>query len=138
MQRWGHAVTAARDGREALATLDAGFDDYIAKPLRPATLARAIDRLVPPDRHADAADLEPGPTFDRAAALAGLQGDEDLLRDLATMYLDHYPQMIAELRAALGGGPGDLYRAAHKLKGDIGYFAAPTALVAALRLAAIG
>ena len=43
--------------------------------------------------------------FDRPAALAELDGDEQLLGELAGLFLGECPQWLAEVRAALAEHP---------------------------------
>ena len=46
--------------------------------------------------------------FDMAAALARFDGDRELLRELAGLFLGECPQRMAEIRQAIdrGSGPG--------------------------------
>lgn len=77
--------------------------------------------------------------LDHALALERVGGDEGLLREIAVLFLDEYPAMMAKIRAALDSGSAvDLERAAHSLKGSVGNFGAQAAFQAALRLEAIG
>lgn len=77
--------------------------------------------------------------LDRAIALEHVGGDEELLQEIASLFLDEYPKTLAEIRAALeGGDPRALERGAHSLKGSVGNFGAATAFQAALRLEMIG
>jgi signal transduction histidine kinase/DNA-binding response OmpR family regulator len=53
LEGWGVRVTVAPSGRDALAALDREPFDYLAKPVVPAELADALERVVAPDsRHA--------------------------------------------------------------------------------------
>lgn len=77
--------------------------------------------------------------LDAAAALARVGGDEDLLKEIAEIFLDEYPAALAEVRrAAESGDAGALERAAHALKGSISNFGATAAYDAALRLETMG
>ncbi len=77
--------------------------------------------------------------LDRAVALERVGGDEDLLREIAVLFLDEVPAMMDEISAAIAGRDGTaLERAAHYLKGSVGNFGAKNAFKAALRLEAIG
>ncbi len=54
---------------------------------------------------------------DEAAALAALEGSNDLLRELARMFCDDAPQVVEQLEVAWGTGDAyELRRAAHSLK----------------------
>jgi len=116
--------------------LEAGCDDYVSKPIRPQDLFAAIDRCV-------AAAGLPAPAagrvLDRAAALAGLDGDEELLQDLAEVFLDDCPRLMAAVRDAVESRePDRVARAAHAVKGSVANFGAPAATDAAHRLEVMG
>jgi len=57
--------------------------------------------------------------LDHALALERVGGDRSLLREIAVLFLDEYPRIMAEIRAALEAGNAvALERAAHSLKGS--------------------
>jgi PAS domain S-box-containing protein len=127
-----HAMKADRER-----CLEAGMDDYVAKPIQPAELAAAIDRLVlaagATAGPAPAAEEEP--TVNRAAALERVGGDVGLLGELAELFLRDCPQQLAEVRAAVvRGDVPAVRRLAHTLKGAAGTLGAAAAADAALRL----
>jgi len=77
----------------------------------------------------------PSPGFDRTVALARVGGDEDLLRELIDDYLRDSPGWRDDLRrAAVGGDAAGLRRAAHTIKGAVGYFGADAAATTADRI----
>jgi PAS domain S-box-containing protein len=118
--------------------LEAGMDAYVSKPINAADLFRALDDLVPRGAPALVGPTEGpavGSVFNRAALLARVEGDEDLLREIVELYLDDCPRLLAEIREALDRGDAALLkRAAHTLKGSVGNFEAAGAFNAALRL----
>jgi len=68
---------------------------------------------------------DPDPPFNRNAALVQVDGDEELLAELAVMFLDELPSQLAALRDAVARGDSKgLERTAHSLKGAVGNFAA--------------
>jgi HPt (histidine-containing phosphotransfer) domain-containing protein len=74
-----------------------------------------------------------------ALALERLGGDEDLLREIAGLFLEEYPSLLAEIHAAIVAGDARrLERSAHTLKGSVANFGAEMAQQAALRLEQIG
>ncbi|MFB3920848.1 MAG: PAS domain S-box protein [Terriglobia bacterium] len=79
------------------------------------------------------------PSFDRDAALAGLDGDHDLLAEIAGLFLRESPLLMSSISESLErrDAPG-LAAAAHKLKGSIINFSAPRAQQAADRLEDMG
>ena len=113
--------------------LAAGMDGYVAKPIRPTELFEAIDRLARPAAPAPSAPLDD--CIDWPAAWANLEGDRQLMGELARLFLNDLPhQMEAVHKAAEKTQGYDLERAAHRLKGSVGNFAAKPAFEAAYHL----
>jgi CheY-like chemotaxis protein len=122
--------------------LAAGMDAYIAKPLRPQELFDVLADVVGAAGDGEGPPLEPEAApagFDMAAALERVDGDHELMRELAGLFLDECPRRLAEIRDAIDrkDGPG-LQRAAHYLKGSVGNFGARHAAEAAGRLEQVG
>lgn len=77
--------------------------------------------------------------LDREVALSRVGGDAELLREIAAIFVDDYPNALAELREALQHNDANkLERAAHGLKGSVANFGAPAAVDAALHLEKMG
>ncbi len=77
--------------------------------------------------------------FDRSAALDRIGGDEELLREIAELFLAEYPTLIQDIRVALkNGDAAGLERSAHSLKGSVANFEARSAVDAAFRLETMG
>lgn len=73
--------------------------------------------------------------LDRNLALERMGGDEQLLREIARLFLDDYPNLLREIRAAVEAGDAvGLERSAHSLKGSVANFAASSACDAAWTL----
>ena len=71
----------------------------------------------------------------KAEALERLGGDEDLLRELCQIFLDESPKLLQKLQVAiLDADPEAVMRAAHSLKGELGYLGATGATQAAREL----
>ena len=110
--------------------LAAGMDDYVSKPLRIGDLVETMARLVAPVGEV---------VFDRAAALAKVEGDGELLRTMIRLFDTQAGKLLPEIRAAGARGDGGaLERSAHKIKGSMGTFCATRATEAALRLETMG
>ena len=77
--------------------------------------------------------------LDRELALERLGGDEELLREIARLFLDDYPKLMGELRDAVRSGDAKgIERSAHSLKGSVANFAAGPVCEAAFALEQIG
>ena len=77
--------------------------------------------------------------FDRESALAVAGGDAQLLKELAELFLQEYPRLIADLRTAVRERDAKKLNAgAHALKGAVANFGARAAVEAALWLEARG
>jgi signal transduction histidine kinase/DNA-binding response OmpR family regulator len=110
--------------------LSGGMDGYISKPINPAKLLAEIERFARPQELTPPIATLPSTEdcFDRQAALTNLEGDNNLLRELALLFLDDLPQQMEALRRAVDSGRyHDLERLAHRLKGSVGNFAAKPA-----------
>jgi HPt (histidine-containing phosphotransfer) domain-containing protein len=82
---------------------------------------------------------ETAPLLDRSAALERIGGDQELLREIASLFLSEYPVLIQEIRVAIENGDVEgLERSAHSLKGSVANFEARSAVDAAFRLETIG
>lgn len=63
--------------------------------------------------------------FDRERALAGVDGDRELLGELVELFAEDCPRLLRELAAAVSAGDADgIARGAHALKGSVGVFGA--------------
>ncbi len=77
--------------------------------------------------------------FDRTLALSRVGGDAELLKEIALLFLEDYPQSLRELREAIETGDAKrVERAAHGLKGSVSNFGARTAVEAAYRIETMG
>jgi PAS domain S-box-containing protein len=140
--------------------LEAGMDDYLAKPLQIQQLYEVIENLVPdlekeedgrrrtedggrksrdPRPEPRYPDAEETPAFDRDGALSRVEGDLDLLKEVAGLFLDELPGMMAPLKDALAKRDAKtLERTAHSLKGSVGSLSAQAAFETALQMEMAG
>jgi signal transduction histidine kinase/CheY-like chemotaxis protein len=135
-----HATHGDRD-----LCLEAGMDGYTSKPIRREELLRVLNDLTADaapavsaeaSSHKQVSDSGTAP-FDKATALARLEGDEDLLREIASLFLDSGPETMEIIeKCMMKGDLSGASRAAHSLKGAVGNFAAARARETALRLEA--
>jgi two-component system, sensor histidine kinase and response regulator len=115
--------------------LAAGMDEYIAKPIAVDELIKVTEGLVSGSRKTSGSNESSNDIFDRAASLARVGGDENLLYDLANLFFAEAPKRLSAVRAALEDNDADrLRRAAHSMKGSVSAFAARRAGEAAANL----
>ncbi len=113
--------------------LAAGMDGYVAKPLDPEELFRALEGVAGEARPAVLHAV-----FDKSAALERI-GDEELLGKLTELFLDECPKRMVEIREGITRRDGAaLERAAHNLKGAAAVFSAAAATREAERLETLG
>src|SRR5581483_5471954 len=123
--------------------LEAGLDDYIAKPInrqqllevirrnRPAQLQRQIDSSPRP--------IVPEVSLPSQELLARLGGDTELLLELIRIFSAESVTMLAQLREAVSRrDPEEIERAAHKIKGSVSIFAVSHVTQSAVDLEVLG
>ena len=149
-QKTGHhipilAMTANAMAGDREECLEAGMDDYVAKPVRLEDLAQKLDEWLASAYARAEADSAPAPggedstddpematpakapgdshlsVFDSGAALERLDGDRDLLDTIIEVFLDNAGREIGALRECTGKGDLDNARLrAHSIKGAAG------------------
>ncbi len=124
------AITGSGPGQGRHQWTAAGMDDHVEKPLSVAALAGVLARWVPPASRdgaanpAELADAESGPVVLDASIIRRLErlGEatgQDLMSQLATLFIADADDRINELRAALACRDTDaVVRSAHTLSGS--------------------
>ena len=126
--------------------LRAGMDAYVSKPVQPQRLLTVIDELVFADHpESGAGDADPAngapstPGFNLDVALARVEGDVEILREVAELFCEDAPSLLQQVRDAVAGADArSLEYSAHTLKGAVGNFGAQRAWECALRLEMMG
>ncbi|HUZ46225.1 MAG TPA: response regulator [Terriglobia bacterium] len=120
--------------------LAAGMDGYVSKPIDAKELFEVIEGTVAVPvvaRQAPEESIASPVNWDEA--LTRVEGDQQLLADMAKLFLDDGPKLFSDVRAAIAQHDSKvLERAAHALKGSIGNFSAHPAYEATLQLEKIG
>jgi len=125
-----HALEGARER-----CLQAGMDDYLAKPYRPTDLLAVVEGAPVAQREG----LAPVASLDREAALAQVEGDELLLQEMVDTIRTEIPDALAGIDAALRDGDGEaLVWRAHGFKGILGLLGDNAAFQAAAALESCG
>ncbi len=112
----------------------AGMDEYVSKPINPEKLEAAMmsalqgAKLSESDSCSPRVDAAPeiAVNWNPAETLEKLGGDENLLQEVITIFLDEAPRHVAALKQAMTSGDAEsAERAAHSLKGELGYLCIP-------------
>lgn len=137
-----HAITGERDK-----CLAAGMDDYLSKPISRERLGETLAHWLATPQTPGAPlpvtgkpeDNAPppaaAPSWNRREALARLDNDQELLRDMIGLCIEETPNYIASLRKAEASRDmAALADAAHAIKGVAGHFCADAVRDLAARL----
>ena len=113
------ALTARSRSEDRERCLAAGMDEFLTKPVRPADLLAAIDRLVPApgaSRPVRPAAGDHAGLLDPVAVLRACGDDEETLRMMCRAFQTFLPGQLADVSDALRGRDAPRLReAAHKL-----------------------
>jgi signal transduction histidine kinase/DNA-binding response OmpR family regulator len=127
---WIVAMTAEAMSGDRERCLDAGMNDYVAKPIRVDELVAAIKRTPrrpggsepTPTVRADREDIDPAALV---RLLDGTGGDKEFVGELVEQFLNDAPGLVDAVRKGLAAGEvGEVRRAAHTLKSNAATFGA--------------
>jgi CheY-like chemotaxis protein len=128
------AMTAHAMAGDRERCLAAGMDDYVSKPLRKEELFRVLNGA---EGEADEDEDETGTTllYSREELLSQCDGDEELMRELISIFHDNTPQIVEAIGEAVEKNDAPALAAhAHKLLSSLGAFGAGRARALVLRL----
>jgi CheY-like chemotaxis protein/HPt (histidine-containing phosphotransfer) domain-containing protein len=118
------ALTAHAMARDRERCMKAGLDGYLIKPIQPAMLLDAVERvqLVSAERSNSA---EAKVTLDRDALMDRVGGDLQLLDEITGMFLQNCGKLIASAREAMAGRDASQFtHDVHTLRGMLGNLSA--------------
>jgi CheY-like chemotaxis protein len=107
--------------------LAAGMDEFLAKPVKLADLARSIGRIPPAhrptgpssDAPADGRSGEETPPLDATRLEASTGGDPGFTRDIVSLFLRDGAEALGALESSIAAGAAlQVERGAHSLKGS--------------------
>jgi CheY-like chemotaxis protein/HPt (histidine-containing phosphotransfer) domain-containing protein len=119
--------------------IEAGMDEYLTKPINPRRVEEAIERVMSGQnasgRGMGSVERQAGTGrkmaigWDAQQTLEKLGGDKNLLQDVMKIFLEENPKHIAKLRSAIAQNDAEtVEKAAHSLKGELGYIGGPEIL----------
>jgi two-component system, sensor histidine kinase and response regulator len=127
--------------------LAGGMDGYISKPINSAELEQVLQSVVakfspkvsaPATASQNIQESKPM-GLEEAQILARFDGDLELARELAGMFIEECPKYLNDMREAVRAGDAHaLERSAHSFKGSVGNFSTVGAHESALKLEMLG
>jgi response regulator RpfG family c-di-GMP phosphodiesterase len=139
------ALTAHAMESDRQRCVDAGMDAYVSKPFSADVLYATIEQLVGRTNRPEVegrparADQSGQSIIDRQEALDRVEGMSDLLKEMAQLFLDEYPNLAGKIADGLAAGDPVVPReVSHRIKGTVGLFAARGPFEAAKRMNDLG
>lgn len=133
------AMTAHAMSGDSERCLLAGMDAYLSKPLTRELLFETIESLVNDGHAVISSATITCPPFSRAILLDNLDGDTELLDRVTTLFKEHTPAYLDQMREAIAQRDGlALEKSAHTLLSSLGVFGANRARDIARTLQVIG
>ena len=141
--RGGHvpivAMTAHALKGDRELCLEAGMDEYVAKPIRAEQLFAAIEAVIPRSQAKPVRLSPPASGVDWSETLRSVQDNPILLASIVDAALEEIPRLMTTIEQAVEErDPTELRLAAHTLKGSLHYFGAAAAVQQASYLEQMG
>ena len=122
--------------------LSAGMDHYVTKPIDQKKLFDAVESYASsraPSETVTMQETKEQLMFDPNVVLNRVDGDRDLLKEVAGLFFEDTPRLMTEIRKAVDRADAQaLERSAHTLKGSVGNFGARRAFELAFNLEQMG
>ncbi len=140
------AMTANDAATSRRKSIEAGMDDFLAKPIKLEILieriahwmGRAMDQTLLTSLKVEQEqprNLPGQEVWSRTRAFEFVGGDEALFLEIATVFIGRNDLLLQNIETAIAHGNADeLLESAHAYKGSIGYFASPVLRQSALAL----
>lgn len=123
------ATTAHAMAEDRKLCLEAGMNDYLAKPLRLEKLFATLQKYFPNT------PVEQDSIFNIEKAMLTVNGDQFLLNRVISMFLEQKDTFFQQFEKTINYGDWDaLSIVTHKMKGALGSFGADSAMATLLRL----
>ena len=117
----------------------AGMDGFAAKPIQNEKLQSELRRLVPPERWQSRTQPASAAPIDTKTAMNRFGGSVEVMQRMLEVFTQDCAELSAEIQAAVGVDDADrVARAAHTLKGMIGFFGNRDATDTVVRLEKLG
>ena len=117
--------------------LASGMDSYISKPVKAEELIKMAESIG--GQSSNEPVDQPGNVLDMTGAMAHVDGDEELLKEIAGVFLDSSTELMDRIHQAITNkDSSELEKAAHTLRGAVGNFGSTPAYDTALELETIG
>jgi len=118
------ALTALSGKRDRERCIEAGMDDFIAKPVRAAEMYAMLERVTAAQPVAEPETSAANSSLiDPAIVLSGCADDAALLSDMVQLFEEEAPKLLARVEAAMRSSDAELLRtAAHSLRGLVSAF----------------
>lgn len=122
--------------------LEAGMDDYIAKPIRAMDLYKKVEAVIEGGYESQPKGEETIETkefIDRDKILKQIGGNDESLKEIVELFVVESCKLLTRIKdAIINNDPSGLQRAAHTLKGSIRLFGVESPADAALQLEIMG